>query len=200
MSGAIFDLPLPDLLRCALACFFTGTAIKLMDDYLDAPCDKMMGKKTWAAELEAAALPYALAALSLGVAAQPAWSITIFWASYALGMRGDLSRPLNLGLTGWQEALILALIAWLVFGWQESLTSWAAMFALQAVDDLIDQRQDRLTGAVNWALRWGSVETALACALAVTLLIYLHPLKLVLVFLISLAVAAVQERASRSEG
>ncbi|NLY51403.1 MAG: hypothetical protein GX063_00655 [Firmicutes bacterium] len=200
MSGAIFDLPMLSLIRSALACFFTGTAVKLMDDYLDAPFDQMIGKRTWAAELEEGALPYALAALSLGAAAHPVWSVTLFWASYTMGMRGDLTRPLSLGLTGWQEALILGLLAFLFFDWQEMLTSWTAIFALQAIDDLRDRREDRLTGAGNWAVKWGVVETALAAALAVAVSAYLDLLKLVLVLLGSLVVVIIQESGAGTGG
>ncbi|NLY29301.1 MAG: hypothetical protein GX047_01555 [Firmicutes bacterium] len=200
MSGTTFDLPLLSLIRLALACFLTGTAVKLMDDYLDAPFDQMIGKRTWAAELKEAAFPYALAALSLGVAADPVWSITLFWASYAVGMRGDLIRPLSLGLTGWQEALVLAFLAHLLFGWQEMLSSWMAIFALQAIDDLRDQREDGLTGAGNWAVKWGTVETAIAAVLAVAVSAYLNLGKLVLVLLSSLLVVIIQESGAGTGG
>jgi len=115
-----------------------------MDDYLDGPLDRLIGKKTWAADLQEATLPYALLAFSLAVIAEPTWSITLFWASYAVGMRGDRLRPLPLGLTGWQEALLLGVLTLSAFGWKALVTSWAAIFSLQAVDDLLDSstRQD----------------------------------------------------------
>jgi len=200
LYGAIFDLSWLSLLRSAMACFFTGTAIKLMDDFIDVPCDRIIGKRTLAAELKEAALPYALAALSLGMTANPAWAVTLFWASYSIGMRGDLTRPLSLGLTGWQEALVLGLPAVLVFGWQEMVTSWAASFALQAMDDLRDQREDQLTGADNWAARWGTVETALAAVLAVTISAYLNLSKFVLVLLTGMVIVIIQESGTRTGG
>ena len=109
MSGAIFS-GVAAYLRPFLASFFTGTAVKIMDDHIDTPLDALVGNRTWAAELKEAALPYALLALSLGFLAEPNWSATLFWASYAVGMRGDLNRPLALGLTGWQETAIVGVV------------------------------------------------------------------------------------------
>ncbi|MGI6567248.1 MAG: hypothetical protein GX341_08610 [Firmicutes bacterium] len=193
MSGATFNPSLVSLAGSALCCFFTGIAVKLMDDYLDAHFDQMAGKRTWAGELGEAALPYALAALSLGAAFNPAWSLTLFWASYAMGMRGDMTRPLSLGLTGWQEALVLGVFALLVFGWKEVFTSWGAIFVLQAIDDLRDEREDRLTSAGNWAVQWGVVETGLTGVLMAIILARLDLWKLVLVLSAGLVAAAVQE-------
>lgn len=170
-----------------------------MDDYLDAPLDRLISKRTWAMDLQEAALPYALIALSLGIIADPLWSITLFWASYSIGMRGDLSRPLPLGLTGWQEGLFLGVLTLLLFGWKALLTSWAAIFSVQAIDDLLDQKQDRMSGAGNWAVRWGTVETCLAVAISVAILCYLDVMKLILVWINGLLVVSIQQYGARKE-
>ncbi len=181
MSGAIFS-GVAAYLRPFLASFFTGTAVKIMDDHIDTPLDALVGNRTWAAELKEAALPYALLALSLGFLAEPNWSATLFWASYAVGMRGDLNRPLALGLTGWQETAIVGVVISPICGWQALLTSWAAVFSIQGIDDLIDQKTDKAAGADNWATRWGVIETSLLVAIAIGIVACLDVTKLVLVF------------------
>lgn len=173
--------------------------IKMMDDYLDGPLDRLIGKKTWAADLQEATLPYALLAFSLAVIAEPTWSITLFWASYAVGMRGDRLRPLPLGLTGWQEALLLGVLTLSAFGWKALVTSWAAIFSLQAVDDLLDHQQDKMCGAANWATRWGVVETGLAAAIAIALLCYLDVIKLLLVSINGPLIVSILRHMARKE-
>lgn len=199
MFGGTFSIVIFPFLRPCLACFFIGTAIKIMDDYLDAPVDQIIGRQTWAAGLEEAALPYALLAVSLAVPAEPSWAITLFWASYAMGMRGDLTRPLPLGLRGWQEALVLGVISGLVFGWRATISSWLAIFTVQAIDDLMDQAQDKMTGAGNWASRWGMVETGLATIIAILILSCLDIAKLVLVLMNSFLVVGIQRCWTRKE-
>jgi hypothetical protein len=198
-SCGIFSLGIFSFLRPFFACFFTGIAIKIMDDFLDASIDSMIGKRTWAASLDEAALPYALVALSLAAVAEPVWSITLFWASYAVGMRGDLTRPLPLGLTGWQEASLLGMIAILAFGWRTVFTSWAAIFSVQAIDDLLDRKQDKMSGAANWAIQWGVVETSLTASIVIIALGYLDIAKLVFVFATGPLVVKIQELSTRKE-
>jgi 4-hydroxybenzoate polyprenyltransferase len=199
LSGGTFSVVILPFLRPWLACFFTGTAVKIMDDYLDTPVDRIIGRQTWAARLEEAALPYALLALSLAVIAEPIWAITLFWASYAMGMRGDMARLLPLGLRGWQEALVLGVISGLAFGWKVTISSWLAIFTVQAIDDLVDQQQDKMTGAGNWASRWGMVETGLATIIAILILSCLDIAKLVLVLMNSFLVLGVQRCWTRKE-
>lgn len=158
-------------------------AIKIMDDYIDAPWDALFGQTTWVAELKEAALPYALMALCLGCLADTTWAVTLFWASYVVGMRGDLKRPLALGLTGWQEATLAGVVIYLVSGGYALFTSWAAVFVMQCIDDLLDQSLDKLSGADNWATRWGRVEIGLSLVIVSTVLARLHPAKLILVLM-----------------
>ena len=75
-----------------------------------------------------------------------------------------------------------------------------AIFALQAIDDQRDQREDGLTGAGNWAVKWGTVETAIAAVLAVAVSAYLNLGKLVLVLLSSLLVVIIQESGAGTGG
>ncbi|NLJ86419.1 MAG: hypothetical protein GX322_08260 [Firmicutes bacterium] len=192
MSGVTFSGVIASYLRPFLACFFTGLAIKIMDDYLDTAFESTLGV-TWAIQLKEAALPYALLFFSLGCLAEQQWSITLFWASYAVGMRGDLRRPLALGLTGWQETFALGVILSLVWDCQNVFTSWAAIFSLQGIDDLVDRKIDKLVGSDNWALRWGVVETSMMVIIVLTLLAYLDIAKLILVFLSSFLVIATQD-------
>ncbi|NLK08402.1 MAG: hypothetical protein GX316_06835 [Firmicutes bacterium] len=182
MSGAIFEGTLLNL-RPFLACVFAGFAIKIMDDYLDGPLDALVGKISWSTRLEKGALPYALMVFCLGVAADDGWAVTLFWASYALGMRGDLQRSLLSRLTGWQEIVLTGLCISAVYGSRALGTSWLAVFIVQAWDDLLDKDIDKLTGAHNWAIQWGSTETAISLVIAVSLLSLLHPVKLLLVLI-----------------
>ncbi|NMB25612.1 MAG: hypothetical protein GX986_08775 [Firmicutes bacterium] len=198
MSGVIFN-GLATYLRLFVACLSTGIAIKIMDDYIDGPWDALIGQKTWAAGLKEAALPYALMALCLGCLADSTWAVTFFWASYAVGMRGDLIRPLALGLTGWQEVALAGVVIYLTCGGYAMFTSWAAIFVMQCIDDLLDQSLDRMSGAHNWATKWGKVEIGISLAIALVVLAQLHPVKLILA-LVSYALIAFLLRPKHSMG
>ena len=180
MSGATFEWN-PWFLLLFTSTFFSGLAIKLMDDYLDIPWDTIIGRRTWAAKHQHAVLPYALMALCLACLANPFWAVSLFWASYMLGMRGDLNRALALGLTGWQEALITGALLYIIIGGSTLVTSVGAVFCIQSIDDLMDQRLDLASGSSNWATKWGKVELSLAVLIALGPLIYFQPTKVVMV-------------------
>lgn len=183
MFGEICEYWLKLVLPRFLTCLLTGLAVKLMDDYLDAPCDRIAGRYTLACLWGRATLCYALVAFSLAVVTQAAWALSLFWASYVLGMGGDMRRSLPLGLSGWQESVLLSIVAVIALGWREVVTSFLAIFVVQAGDDLLDKGRDEKTGGRNLAVRWGRGETALVAVTAALACSFLDGMKLGMVLI-----------------
>lgn len=169
MFGGISEVSLPAwaiILRDLGAAFLTGLAVKLMDDFLDAPLDRCRGQHTIAQRLGSASLPYALIVLALGAALNPPWAVSLFLASYALGMAGDLGRRVPSGMTGYQEALLGLGACMLLFGLLRALAAFSVILAIQVADDLRDWKEDRLAGGGLITRRLGLIETTLALAVS----------------------------------
>ncbi|MGI6037616.1 MAG: hypothetical protein ACOYD6_05250 [Limnochordia bacterium] len=145
MSGAIFSY--------FLSIVATGTAIKLMDDYLDEPTNTD------------GQVIYALLALSVGASLNPEAALSLFLAAYASGMISDLGRPLPLGLKGWQESLLVLSWGCYRFGWVQQLGALAIIMGIQLYDDLADYPWDRIQGYPNFVTLWGYNEVILSLAI-----------------------------------
>lgn len=148
MSGITFDGPV--LLAAAgvagagpvgwgrkmVAVAAVALAVKLMDDVLDAPRDRVRGEPNWAATLGRAATPYAMVLLVLGTAAHAPLAAALFLAAYAWGMAGDRWERMPSGLLGWQESALAVAVSWAAAG--TALTVMAVS----------------LVGALHWADQW----------------------------------------------
>lgn len=141
---------------------FVGVAVKLLDDFMDLRSDAQYGVPSIAVRLGEATLPYAMLSLALGAAFDPRFGLSLFLASYAVGMASDLRRILPLGLTGWQESLGAFLLGVLFTGPLVQLWALSMMAFVQCVDDLQDVRRDDLCGSANLVRRWGLGEVRLA--------------------------------------
>lgn len=156
----------------------TGTAVRLMDDAVDghgdcrdvgsgdddnfAPAASRLG--------EGARTAYALFSLAVGVAFSPVWTVTLFLASYTLGMASDAGRRLPTLMPAWLEMAAALCLSLLAYGWRETVSSVLAIGSIQALDDLLDRDRDRLEGRYgNWALVLG-VPAALSLFAGLTLL------------------------------
>lgn len=169
MFGGISEATLPawaTLVRDLGAAFLTGLAVKIMDDFLDAPLDQCRGLRTVAQRLGTASLPYALAAVAAGAALNHRWAISLFLASYALGMAVNLGRQLPTGLLGYQEALVALGACLVLYGPVRTVAAVAIVTAIQITDDLVDWREDRLAGGGVITRKLDRFETLLALAIS----------------------------------
>lgn len=158
---AIFDFA---CIAAAVAC--CAIAIKLADDYLDQEQDRLAGQVNWTNVLGTGTMFYAIFFLSIAAAINSAVSLSLFFASYIIGMFNDFQSRFPLGLTGWQESLLTLFISLALFGWEITLFSLSLVFAVQLIDDCIDINIDSHSGQRNYACRLGCVECVLTAALA----------------------------------
>ncbi|MGZ4162769.1 MAG: hypothetical protein ACXVDB_01505 [Tumebacillaceae bacterium] len=160
-----------------LAIVLTGLTIKLMDDHLDVEFDQCIGRQTLAMRLGRASLPYGLAALGLAMALSPKVALSLFLASYAIGMGHDLSEKMPTRLPGWAESLIATGIMTWYAGWYLAAWSLAIMLMIQLLDDLMDLNNDKRSGQNNWANRFGFVEATLAMFVFALAAVLLAPIR-----------------------
>lgn len=166
-----------------------GCAIRLMDDVVDTSSDFDGGVIKPAQQLGSAALPYALASLSIGVLLAPKLTATLFLSAYTVGMISDQRRLLPSGLRGYQESMIALAVGTFSTG---IVMAWSLAFIvfLQALDDTVDRHTDAQTGARNWCNCFGTVEVLLLGILALATSLSLS----LLLTLLALSVAAIIER------
>lgn len=176
MSGVGFELELINALRVGAALLLTGLAIRLMDDFLDLRYDAQAGIPSPAVRLGEATLPYGLLALAAGAALHAPTSLTLFFAAYAVGMIQDLRRPLPSGIAGWQEGGIVLVFGALLLGFWTQVWALAVMLFIQAVDDLLDYRLDRMSGNPNLVRAYGYVEVCLVALLCLVIAAMLQPI------------------------
>ncbi|MFD2168517.1 hypothetical protein [Tumebacillus lipolyticus] len=160
-----------------------GLVIKLMDDWLDVEFDQCIGRHTLAIRLGRACLPYSLLGFGLALALAPDVALTLFLASYAIGMGHDLREKMPTKLPGWVESL--AAVSFSVWATDIRLTVWAlfVMTTIQLLDDLMDLQNDRRSGQNNLANRFGFVEVTLLMFICLLASILLSSLKTVEVLL-----------------
>lgn len=182
------------LLAAFAGLWTVGLAIRLMDDYLDAPIDLLQGVPTPAHRFGSASLPYALAGLSIGSLLSSKLTAAVFLSAYAIGMAGELTRVLPSRLRGYEESLLAIVIGALGAG--PLIMTWAlmTMFTIQALDDLIDLRIDSYTGGRNWCHRYGVGEVALSGLLSVAVSGALSPLLTGLTLLVAASIDLIFHR------
>ncbi|WP_067616899.1 hypothetical protein [Alicyclobacillus acidiphilus] len=151
-----------ETLHVALALLFSGAAVKLMDDALDAEFDLCQGKRTLAARLGRAALPYSLAMLAIGVALNPGMAFAAFFGSYAVGMFARPGEQLPTRLPAWVEIVAAIAISVLLVGWRDTLWGVAMMAVVDWLDDVMDRYRDAQTGQFNVVVRFGLIEVLFA--------------------------------------
>ena len=141
----------------AVAC--CGVAIKLSDDWLDREVDFELQAYNWSTILGDGTMFYAMLFLTLAASLHTQVCLSLFLMSYGIGMFHDFHNYFPLGLTGWQETLMVSIMSILLFSWQITVFSALFVFAVQLLDDFIDFSSDeRRTGQRNIACRIGRYE------------------------------------------
>lgn len=153
-----------DTLTAGAAVWFCCLAVKLIDDFLDKETDAGCGRLNWAVRLGPGAMVYAVLALALAACINAPLSLSLFFASYAIGMYNDLGAVLPSRLTGWQESLLVLVLAVLLVNFHTVFFALLFVAAVQFFDDFIDMRSDRLCGQRNLACRLGPI-ACLICGL-----------------------------------
>ncbi len=171
MSATIYELFIQ-----GLAILLTGIAVKMLDDYLDEP-------EGWIECLERGVPAYGMLFLALGVGLAPSTSLSLFLASYALGMIHEPDRQLPLGLQAYQENILVLTVGFIILGWKEILSSLSILLAVQLIDDTLDQKLDTSMGHPNIRNHLGVVETVLLSMISLLIAAYLHPSKTFLVII-----------------
>lgn len=175
-------LTLSELLAQVLAAVAVAAAVRFLDDAVDGHRDSPL--KGFSSSLlgEGGRVAYALFFFALAVVFDRGWAVTLFLAAYAVGMASEPGRALPSGLPSWVESAVAAIVSLGGFGLPATISSLAAVASVQAVDDLVDRKKDRLEGRRgNWALALG-VPTV-SCLLVGLLLLgaAVHPWKTVVV-------------------
>jgi len=135
--------------------------VRLMDEHLDRYQDEVAQRYTIGRYLGSAALPYALFVFSLAALIAPSLAATLVLAAYAVGMTGDVSRPLPSGLPGYAEVIAAIAVATWGVGWQGALWAVCCMSVIQCGDDFLDRTLDARTGQRNLCRRWGKWEVVM---------------------------------------
>lgn len=165
------------LLKKFFSVLFTGLVIKIMDDYLDQDIDILEKEQNLFTAIKFGGLPYALLLLSLSFMLDPVTSLSLFFASFAVGMAGKLTVKMPLGLYGYQESIIVVLLG-LIFFKINMASSLFIIITIQLWDDFLDYDKDKLNKK-NLAFLLGKVECLLLAIIFFLLSFYLDHIKAV---------------------
>lgn len=162
----------PDIVRVCIALLLSGATVKIMDDALDIEYDLCRGKRTLAARLGRASLPYSLVVFGVSMAVQPNVSISILIASYCVGMFTRSAEILPTRVPAYVEVIIGLLVLCLLVGWRNALWAIAMMSLIDWLDDVMDRHRDRETGQGNLVVRFGLVEVLFGILIVFCLALY----------------------------
>lgn len=148
------------------AVFICAIAIKMIDDFLDYDHDKA-GKNYNSAEFLGKGSPvYAMLLFGIAVYLNPPLCLSLFLASYGIGMFHDLSVLFPSKLTGFQEFIFSFGVGVYLCGWNSMFFSFAFILAIQLIDDCIDAQIDQLSGRRNMAHHFGLFESYLLASIS----------------------------------
>lgn len=164
------------LLRKALSIFTIGLVIKIMDDYTDQDIDILANEPNIFVILGLGGLPYVLLLLSLAFILDPPSSLSLFMASYAIGMAGSLSVKMPSGLYGFQESILVILLSFFFLESTNIISSILIITSIQLWDDYLDYEKDKFNKK-NWAFVLGKVECFLLGIIFFLLSFYLDYMK-----------------------
>ncbi|RIV29312.1 hypothetical protein D2Q93_00150 [Alicyclobacillaceae bacterium I2511] len=157
-----------------LALVLMGSAIKLMDDQLDAEYDICRGERTLAVKLGRALLPYTLVLTVLALYLQPVLTTAVFFGSYAVGMFTRWQEKLPTRVPAYVEIFMVIGLSMLLTGWQTAVWGLTFMALVDWVDDLTDATLDKVSGQDNLVLRIGWIETSLLVLLVLCVAVLLN--------------------------
>lgn len=156
-----------DFFSIAAAVVFCAAAVKLADDYLDREFDAIAGKANWADRLGRGTMLYAMFLLALAAGINTPLSLSLFLASYVIGMFNSMRTTLPSRLTGFQESLLALLAGMVLFGWNNMFFAFSFVLAVQLFDDCLDIHSDQIAGQRNLAKRFGGLECMVAGAICI---------------------------------
>lgn len=160
----------------AFSILLIGVVIKILDDYMDREIDAILGNKLNPLLENSGVLPYTLLLFSIACILDVNTSVSLFLASYAVGMAGNLSATMPSSLYGYQESLAILILGPLVFGFKCFASSMSIIIVLQLLDDDLDYEKDRCLKS-NWSYILGRVESRLLALIFFLASIYMDVFK-----------------------
>lgn len=204
MWPIIFDsLPL----KMFFSIFFTGITIKMMDDFIDEDFDHLIGIFNLTKELGPGIVSYILLIFSLAIVLNPKVATSLFFVSFSIGMVGNLTAKMPSGLYGYQESIIVLILALFLSGTKEVFSSLFLITAIQLWDDYLDYTGDKYSSK-NWAFILGKTECFILGLLNFLASLYLDYIKAILgiisailiVYIINiLSIKVIKEKAETKE-
>lgn len=98
--------------------------------------------------IEYGGLPYALLLLSLAFMLDPVVSLSLFLASFAVGMAGELTARMPSGLYSYQESIIVVILGF-IFLKINMASSILIIVTIQLWDDFIDYDKDKINKKIG---------------------------------------------------
>lgn len=192
-------MSIQDVLLQFVGIGFIGSVIKLMDDYFDEELDYLLEKKTLAMRLQTSTLPYSLLLFTLAVLLIREMAISLFLASYILGMHSELEERQPSGLKGYQESLLLTLLLFLTIHPLEVMTSFSIILTIQIIDDYVDYYTEPFPGRGNLIKRLGKSLSLLLLFFLLLFTLYIDPVKGLMVLLATPIIIYLMERRTIKE-
>lgn len=158
-----------------LSLILVGWGVRWLDDGLDWPRDRAMGRPNWVRCFGRGIHVYAALVLVLAAGVHAATAVPVFLASYGLGMLATPGEKEPSGLKGWQETLLVVFVSLVLVGPVSTLAAMLAVATVQLLDDWWERREER-DRPDNWASRLGSTETLLLSLFFLTLTVGLDSL------------------------
>ncbi|MFW5998354.1 MAG: hypothetical protein ACOC4G_11975 [Bacillota bacterium] len=142
-----------------LGIFFMGIVIKLMDDYLDQDFDKLKDENiiNYSIKLKKGILPYSLLLFVFALYLNFEETLSLFLASYVIGMVYDLKQRLPSYLYGWQESLVVLFLCIIMTSLSITISSLILVIMLQLIDDYIDYYKDLEVNEENYIKKLGYI-------------------------------------------
>lgn len=161
-----------NVVEMLLSLFFAGAAIKLMDDALDVEYDLCRGKRTLAARLGRATLPYSLVLFGIGMTLDSKVALAAFLGSYAVGMFSRPGETLPTHIPAWLEVVATLGICVVLTGWRDALWGVSMMSLIDWLDDVMDRHKDARSGQFNLVIRFGMTEVLFGMLIVFCLALY----------------------------
>lgn len=173
-----------NIIKQVICVFFTGLVIKMMDDYIDRDIDSLSGQKNIFTLSNCRIIPYVLLIFGLACFINKETALTLFFASYSIGMMGTLKAKMPTSLYGYQESIIIIVLGVILFGITEMSSSIFIIACVHLLDEYIDYNKDKKYKK-NWVFLLGKTEVLILGLIFLLSAIYMNPLKSILVLFLT---------------
>ncbi|MGI6485261.1 MAG: hypothetical protein ACOX15_02765 [Tepidanaerobacteraceae bacterium] len=177
MSSIIFDIY---FFKNVLSIFFTGCVIKIMDDYVDQDYDALIGKYNIVKLMGYGAVLYGLLFFSVACALNVSIAVSLFLASFAIGMVGVLCVKMPSGFFGYIESIAVLIIGIILVGSKAMISAVFVMASIQLLDDYIDLQCD-MSSKKNLAFILGKMECIILAIILFLIAFYFEPEKSIII-------------------